>query len=73
MKNFNEIMALLVFVLSIACLATTPYNDASYSTIDYVLAWMGVVCFSTYFMRDMLRKLGKKSIDFTFKSIKVRQ
>lgn len=65
MKTFNDAMALIVFALSVVCLATSSYNSISYSLLDYALAWMGVVCFSAYFMRDTLKRYGGKTIELT--------
>lgn len=72
MKTFNDAMALIVFVLSVVCLATSSYNSVSYSLLDYALAWMGVVCFSAYYMRDTLKKYGGKTIELTSRFRKSR-
>lgn len=63
MKSFNDIMALFVFILSVVCLATTPYHFVEYSAFDYVLSWMGVLCFSVYFLREIIIKSGKRFLE----------
>lgn len=60
-KYFNDIMSLAAFVLSVVCLATT--RDI-YTSMDVMLAWMGVVCFGGYWLREpimvMWRKLARR-------------
>lgn len=56
-RRFNDFMALAVFVLSVVCLATA--RDI-YTSMDILIAWMGVICFSCYFMREPLRRIGVK-------------
>ncbi len=68
MKDFNDIMALLVFFLSVICLATTPHIFTSYTALDHVLAWTGVLCFSVYYLRDILARTAKRLTGFTTRS-----
>ena len=68
MKDFNDIMALLMFFLSVICLSTTPHILTSYSALDHVLAWAGVLCFSIYYLRGILAKTAKRLTGFTIRS-----
>jgi hypothetical protein len=55
-KYFNDSMAIFVFVLSVICLTTSQRSGADHTEIDFVVAWMGVVCFSVYSLREVLKK-----------------
>jgi len=62
MKKNNDIMVFIVFVLSVICLASSSHQTGSFSAIDHVFAWMGVVCFTCYYLRAFLAVFCEKYI-----------